>query len=67
MEVLGSSAYRRAEDRAMLLLVHNLVHNCSPLNLLLTAAVHVVVLVGTVFVPTLTAIELVPPLRVVYF
>jgi hypothetical protein len=51
--VLGSSAYRRAEDRAMLLLENR----WTPLNL---AAVHVVVLIRKVVVPTFTAIELVP-------
>src|SRR5215213_5634595 len=54
--VLRSSAYRRVEDRAMLLLGNP----CSRLKLLLATAVHVVGLISKVCVPTFAAIELVP-------
>src|SRR5829696_5385918 len=54
--VLRSSAYRRVEDRAMLLLGNP----CSWLKLLLATAVHVVGLISKVCVPTFAAIELVP-------
>jgi hypothetical protein len=50
-EVRGA---RRAEDRAMLFLRSNSSHP----HLLLAAAVHEVVLISKVVVPTFTAIEL---------
>jgi hypothetical protein len=58
--VLGSSAYRRAEDRAMLLLRNTSSHPC----LLLATAVDIVLLTSKVLIPPFTAIELVPLLPV---
>jgi hypothetical protein len=59
LDLLGSSAYRRVEDRAMLLLRNTSSH----LYLLLATAVDVVLLTSKVIVPPFTAIELVllPP------
>src|SRR5215208_1849220 len=58
--ILGSSAYRRAEDRAMPLLRNP----CSRLKLLFATAVHEVVLISKVCVPAFAAIEPIPPLPV---